>query len=215
MPTGCHAMFLPAPAKETASLQNSAVHHHGEVIHRTRAELLAGLDQVAGAPSDGGRLELIVRRPVPGERETLDAGELTLEDGLVGDGWLSRGSRHSPDGSAEPARQITLMNCRAAAMFAGDRSRWSLAGDQLYVDLDLSHDNVPAGTRLRIGTAVIEVSVEPHTGCQKFTERFGLEATRFLRSAEGKPYQLRGINARVIEAGTMAVGDSVQKVSAT
>lgn len=177
--------------------------------------MLAGLDQVAGAPSDGGRLELIVRRPVPGERETLDSGELTLEDGLLGDGWLARGSRHTADGSAEPARQITLMNCRAAALFAGDRSRWSLAGDQLYVDFDLSEDNVPAGTRLRIGTAVVEVSVEPHTGCQKFTERFGLEATRLLRSAEGRPFQLRGINARVVEPGMVNVGDSVQKAPVT
>jgi MOSC domain len=208
-------MFLPAATRETASLQDTAVLHHGDVGHRTRAELLAGLDQVAGAPSDDGRLELIVRRPVPGERETVDSGELTLEDGLVGDGWLARGSRHSPDGSAEPARQITLMNCRAAALFGGDRSRWVLAGDQLLVDFDLSEANVPAGTRLRIGTAVIEVSVEPHTGCQKFTERFGLEATRFLRSAEGRPYQLRGINARVVEAGTVSVGDSVRKVPLT
>jgi len=208
-------MFLSDAAEETASLRDSAVRHHDEVGHRTRAELLAGLDQVAGAPSDIGRLELIVRRPVPGERETLDAGELTFEDGLVGDGWLARGSRHSPDGSAEHARQITLMNCRAAALFAGDRSRWMLAGDQLYVDFDLSEYNVPAGTRLAIGAAVIQVSVEPHTGCQKFTERFGLEATRFLRSAEGKPYQLRGINARVVEPGTVSVGDSVEKVPVT
>jgi hypothetical protein len=208
-------MFLPAVTRETDSLQGSAVLHHGEVGHRTRAELLAGLDHVAGAPSDGGRLELVVRRPTPGARETLDCGELTREDGLVGDGWLARGSRQSPDGSAEPARQITLMNSRAAALFAGDRSCWALAGDQLYVDFDLSVDNVPAGTRLRIGAVVVEVSAEPHTGCQKFTERFGVEATRFLRSAEGGPYQLRGINARIVRPGTVSVGDSVEKVPVT
>lgn len=137
---------------------------------------------------------------------------LTLEEGLLGDGWLERGSRHSADGLAEVPRQITLMNSRAAALFAGDRSRWPQAGDQLYVDFDLSEGNVPAGTQLRIGTAVLEVSVEPHTGCQKFTERFGLDALRFLRSPEGKPFQLRGINSRVIEAGTVNVGDSVDKV---
>jgi MOSC domain len=174
--------------------------------------LLAGLEHVAQAPSDGGRLELIVRRPVPGERETLESAQLTLEEGLIGDGWLARGSRHSPDGSAELPRQITLMNSRAAALFAGDRSCWPLAGDQLYVDFDLSETNVPAGTQLRIGTVLLEVSVEPHTGCQKFTDRFGLAATRFLRSPEGQPFQLRGINARVVEPGTIDIGDSIDKV---
>lgn len=170
---------------------------------------------MAEAPSDGGLLELIVRRPEPGEREAIDSGELTLDNGLVGDGWLVRGSRHTPDGTAEVPRQVTLMNSRAAAMFAGDRSNWPLAGDQLYVDLDLSEDNLPAGTQLRIGTAVLEVSEEPHTGCQKFTERFGLDALRFLRSEEGKPFRLRGINARVVEPGTISVGDTVHKVSVT
>jgi len=158
-------------------------------------------------------LELIVRRPVRGQREVLESGQFTVEDGLVGDGWRVRGSRHSPDGSSEVPRQVTLMNSRAAALFAGDRSRWPAAGDQLYVDLDLSEDNLPPGTRVRIGTTMIEVSVEPHTGCQKFTERFGLEATRFLRSPEGKPLRLRGINARVIDPGSMTVGDPVEKMS--
>ena len=167
---------------------------------------------MARAPSDAGLLELIVRRPVPGERETIEAGELTFDEGLVGDGWLVRGSRQSPDGSAEVARQITLMNSRAAALFAGDRTQWPLAGDQLYVDFDLSEGNLPPGTRLRIGTATVEVSVEPHTGCQKFTQRFGLEATRLLASPAGKPLRLRGINARVIEPGTVCVGDAVEKV---
>ena len=153
-----------------------------------------------------------MRRPGPGERETVQSGELTSEDGLVGDGWLARGSRQSTDGSAEVPRQITLMNSRAAALSRAIVARWPIAGDQLYVDLDLSEDNVPAGTQLRIGTAVVEVSVEPHTGCQKFTQRFGLEATRLLRSPEGKPLQLRGINARVLDPGTVSVGDSVEKV---
>jgi hypothetical protein len=196
---------------ETVSLRFLSVLHDGGMGYRTRAELLAGLDHVARAPSNGGRLELIVRRPGPGERETVQSASLTLEEGLVGDGWLERGSRHTSDESAEFPRQITLMSSRAAALFAGDQSRWPQAGDQLYVDFDLSVGNVPAGTQLRIGTAVLEVSVEPHTGCQKFTERFGLEATRFLRSPEGKPFQLRGINARVVTAGTVSVGDTVDK----
>ena len=135
-----------------------------------------------------------------------------MDEGLVGDGWLARGSRQAPDGSAEVARQITLMNSRAAALFAGDRTQWPLAGDQLYVDFDLSETKLPAGTCLHIGTATVEVSVEPHTGCQKFTQRFGLEATRLLASPAGKPLRLRGIDAAVSKPGTICVGDAVEKV---
>ena len=215
MATDWHVQFLPDDAWETASPRGHVVRHHGAVGHRTTADLLAGLGHVAEAPSDGGLLELIVRRPAPGERETIASGELTTENGLVGDGWLVRGSGHTPDGSAEVPRQVTLMNSRAAEMFAGHRSNWPLAGDQLYVDFDLSEGNLPAGTQLRIGTAVLEVSEEPHTGCQKFTERFGLDALRFLRSEEGKPFRLRGINARVVRPGTITVGDAVDKVPVT
>jgi len=176
---------------------------------------LAGLPEVKGSPGDHGVLELIVRRPSPGEREVLEMGELTLQDGLAGDGWLVRGSRGTPDGSSEVARQLTLMNSRAITLFAGDRARWPLAGDQLYVDLDLSAANLPAGTRVRIGKAVIEISAEPHTGCQKFTERFGLAVSEFLRSTEGKLLRLRGINARVVEPGTVRQGDATAKVPVT
>jgi len=176
--------------------------------------LLAGLPAIEASPKDDGVLELIARRPTPGEREVLDAGELSTDHGLVGDGWLGRGSRQSADGSAEVNRQLTLMNSRAIALFAGDRAHWPLAGDQLYVDLDLSEANLPAGTRLRIGGAVIEISAEPHTGCQKFRERFGDDASQFLRSPEGKPWRLRGINARVIESGPVLVGDRIVKVPA-
>lgn len=172
------------------------------------------VSHIEASPSDAGTLELIVRRPVVGDREILDVGELTCEDGLVGDGWRQRGSRHTPDGSAELDRQLTVMNARAVAAVAGDRERWPLAGDQLYVDLDLSNDNLPPGTRLRIGTAVIEVTAEPHNGCAKFRSRYGPEATRFVNSPDGKRLRARGINARVVTPGTVRVGDEVRKAQA-
>jgi hypothetical protein len=176
--------------------------------HFTTAELEDRLADARAAPADVGRLELVVRRPEEGEREELEAGELDLEHGLVGDRW-SRGKRgRSPD----PATQLTLMAARAAELVAGARERWALAGDQLYVDLDLSEANLPPGTRLAIGDAVVELSAEPHTGCKKFVARFGMEAMLFVNSPEGRALRLRGANARVVEPGVVRPGDEVRKL---
>ena len=172
----------------------------------------AWLREVALSPTDNGRLDLIVRRPATGEREVLTSAELDLEVGLVGDNWLSRGSRSSADGSAELDAQLNIMNSRCARLVAQSDDRVPLAGDQLFVDIDLSPTNLPAGTRLRIGSAVIEVTAKPHTGCAKFTRRFGLEAHRWINGRVGKELRLRGICAKVVEAGTINTGDRITKV---
>ncbi|MCU1487104.1 MAG: hypothetical protein JWN67_3850 [Actinomycetia bacterium] len=179
--------------------------------HRSTAELLAGVDAVAGSPTDVGTLELIVRRPAPGQRDVPESAELSVEHGLVGDSWLGRGSRHTEDGSPEADRQLTIANARALALFTDDRARWPLAGDQLYVDLDLSDENLPPGTRLHVGEAVVEVTAAPHTGCAKFADRFGMDAARFVNSPDGLRLRLRGINTRVVVAGAIRQGDVVRK----
>ena len=178
----------------------------------TMAELEAGMEDVRRSPRDSGLLEMIVRRPRDDERETVESAELDQVRGLVGDNWKARGSKHSPDGSANLDMQLTIMNARTIALVAQDRERWPLAGDQLYIDIDLSDGNLPPGTRLALGTAVIEVSAQPHTGCRKFSARFGVEAMKFVNSPEGKQLHLRGINARVVQAGTIRVGDVVRKL---
>ncbi len=171
------------------------------VEHRSADELAAGLDEIRRSPTDRGTVELIVRRPAEDEREELDEGALDLEEGLVGDMWRRRGSSRMPDGSANPEAQVTLMNARAIELIAGGRERWPLAGDQLYVDFHLGVDNLPAGARLAVGSAVLEITAEPHTGCAKFSARFGSEALRFVNGAAGRPLRLRGVNARVVAAG--------------
>jgi len=176
------------------------------------AALEAGLAHVRAAPADRGVLELIVRRPAIDEREELDEAVLDLATGLVGDTWPQRPSKSMPDGSPDPAAQLTVMNVRMAALVAGSPERRRLAGDQLFVDLDLSIANLPAGARLAIGDAVIELSAKPHTGCAKFTARFGLEATRFINSPEGRELRLRGANARVLVPGAIRRGDEVRKL---
>jgi hypothetical protein len=169
----------------------------------------AQLDQVHDAPIDQGRLELIVRRPAVDEREILDDARLDLDRGLVGDRWATRDTARTP---AYLAAQLTVINTRLLAAIEPDRARWPLAGDQLYVDLDLCETHLPAGSRLSIGTAVIEVSEEPHTGCAKFSARFGSEALRWINSPIGRAHRLRGLNARVVEAGTIRAGDVVRRV---
>ena len=175
-------------------------------------ELEAGLGEIRRSPADEGVLELIVRRPQTDEREVLEVGELHTEEGLVGDSWSIRRSSRTGDGSPHPDTQLNVMNSRAIALVARDKARWPLAGDQLYIDLDLSDENLPAGTRLALGSAVIEVTAQPHTGCKKFVARFGLDAMKFVNSTVGKQLHLRGINARVVQPGVIRVGDVVRKI---
>ena len=182
-------------------------------LHLTEDELLAGLEHIRRAPPDGGRLELIVRRPAVGEREVLEEGELDVVDGLVGDTWRQRPSSRTPDRSPDPDCQINVMGARVADLVAGHPDRRALAGDQLFLDLDLSAANLPPGTRLGIGTAVIEVTAQPHTGCGKFVERFGLEAMKFVNSPAGRALNLRGINARVVQSGAVRAGDRARKLA--
>jgi MOSC domain-containing protein YiiM len=108
--------------------------------------------------------------------------------------------------------QINIMSARVIALVAMDRERWPLAGDQLFVDLDLSAHNLPPGTRLGIGEAVLEVTPLPHTGCAKFMARFGIDAVKFVNSPEGKELRLRGLNARVVQSGSIRAGDPVRKL---
>lgn len=180
--------------------------------HLTMAELEAGLDHIRQAPRDRGALEMIVRRPTIGQREVLDEGQLDLIVGLVGDNWQTKGSVSTLDGSSHRDKQLTIMGARVIALVAQTKHRWPLAGDQLYVDLDLSAENLPAGTRLTIGSAVVEVTAPLHTGCHKFRSRFGRDAMKFVNC--NKDLHYRGINAKVVEPGIVRVGDIVCKQSA-
>jgi hypothetical protein len=183
-------------------------------VHLTTAQLEAGLDHIRSAPPDGGRLELIVRRPAVDEREVLREGTLDLAEGLVGDTWRLRGSSRTPDGSAHPDMQLNVINARLSSLIAVDPERRALAGDQLHIDLDLSEANLPPGTRLAIGSAVIEVTEQPHTGCAKFRNRFGADALRFVNSPVGRQLRLRGLNAKVVVAGAIGQYDEVRKLPA-
>lgn len=180
--------------------------------HLTTAELEAGLDEIKLSPKNNGTLKLIVRRPKIGERDVLEEGRLDLITGLEGDTWNERGSSRMPDRTPHPDMQLNLINTRAIALIAQDPERWKLAGDQLFVDLNLSLENLPPGTRLSIGSAIIEVTDQPHTGCQKFVERFGRDAMLFVNSPVGRQLNLRGINAKVVQPGVIRVDDTVAKV---
>lgn len=180
--------------------------------HLSTDQLAAGLDDVMAAPKDAGVIEMIVRRPAELEREEVESGDINTIGGLEGDNWKTRGSTTTEDGSSNPETQLTLMNSRMTDLVAGSRERWALAGDQIYVDMDLSEDNLPAGTRLAVGSAIVEVSSTPHTGCAKFVRRFGVDAYRFVNTEQGLAMRLRGVNTRVVQDGRVAKGDVVEKL---
>ena len=180
--------------------------------HAELTLLEESLDHIRAAPADGGTVQLIVRRPAVDAREVVTEARLDVHEGLEGDTWLARGSSRTPGGGPIPDAQLTVMNARAAAAMAGERERWPLAGDQLYVDLDISRTNLPPGSRVQIGSAVIEFSEPPHTGCAKFSARFGVDALKFVNSEIGRELRLRGANCRVVVAGTVRTGDAIRKL---
>jgi hypothetical protein len=179
----------------------------------TLAELEAGLDEIRQSPKDAGVLRLIVRRPRVSAREVIAEGQLDPAAGLVGDTWSVRGGFRRRGATPDPDTQLNVMNARAIALLAQGEERWPLAGDQLFIDLDLSAGNLPPGTRLAIGSAIIEVTDEPHTGCGKFASRFGVDAVKFVNSPTGRQLRLRGLNARVVQPGVVRTGDIVKKVA--
>jgi len=182
------------------------------MAHTTATDLEAALPHIRSSPPDQGRLDLIVRRPAENDREVLEVGMLDPDQGLVGDTWRLRPSTRTADGSPHPDMQLNVMNTRVAAVVAGPPERWALAGDQLFVDLDLSESNLPPGTRLALGATVIEITDQPHRGCAKFSARFGAEALRFVNSPAGLQLRLRGVNARVVLGGPVSVGATVRRL---
>jgi hypothetical protein len=200
-----------AGAPEYALASGAAASENQGVEHLSRERLEAGLGQIRESPRECGRVVLVVRRPDIGQRELPDHAILDPLTGVDGDNWLTRGSTSTADGSASPDRQVTVMNARVAELVAGGSDRMALAGDQLYVDLDLSTDNLPAGSLLAVGQAVLRVSEAPHLGCAKFVERFGPEAMRFVNSRIGRQLRLRGMNTSVVVPGAVRLGDLAMK----
>ncbi len=183
-------------------------------VYRTLAELEDELPGIAASPADDGRLDLIVRRPASNVREVLDEGQLDPAQGLAGDAWRPRSSPRTPDPETQRETQLTLMNSRVIAAMAGDVSRWPLAGDQLFVDLELGAENLPPGTRLAIGgQAVIEIATVPHTGCAKFAGHFGVDALKFINGSAHRARRLRGVYAKVVRAGVVRAGDRVTRLA--
>ena len=167
---------------------------------------------VEASPRDRGVLRTIVRRPERDRREVVGEATLDLETGVVGDDWLARGSSTTPDGRANPDSQLTIMSVRVLAAVEPDASRWPLAGDNLLVDLDLSVANLPPGARIQIGETELVISETPHTGCAKFSGRFGGDALRWINSPLGRDLRFRGVNARVVRGGLVRVGDVILTV---
>ena len=182
------------------------------IKHLTTAELEAGLEDIRQSPKDDGKLDMIVCRPEIDSRKVLDFAVLDIDQGMIGDSWTRRGSSKTADGGPHPEMQITIMNSRVVALVAQEKERWPLAGDQLFIEMDLSKANLPAGSRIAIGSAILQVTEPPHLGCQKFVARFGAEAMKFVNSPLGRELCMRGIHARVVQNGTVCTGDIARKI---
>jgi hypothetical protein len=180
-------------------------------MHRSPEALQAGLPHILQSPRDGGRVDAIVVRPSTDGRQNLASCHFDVGSGAVGDRWVKRFPSPPLPGMSEQESQVTIMNSRAVQLLAGDRDRWALAGDQLYVDLHLGSDNLKTGDRLRVGSVVLEVTPMAHNGCRKFAARYGEAALAFVNSPEGKRLHLRGIYVRVVQPGVIQVGDLVRK----
>jgi len=176
------------------------------------AQLEAALDHIRESPKDNGVVEMIVRRPQVDTREVVDEAHFDVKDGLIGDSWMYRGSSKTADGGPHPEMQVTIMNSRVVDLVAQAKERWPLAGDQLFIEMDLGKANLPAGTRLSIGSAIIEVTEPPHLGCVKFVARFGADAMKFVNSEVGRELCMRGVHARVVQNGTVRTGDIARKL---
>ncbi|GAB1307409.1 hypothetical protein KH5_00920 [Urechidicola sp. KH5] len=180
--------------------------------HLSTEQITNGLEHIKQSPKESGKIELIICRPEENKREVLKEAQLDVELGVVGDNWKTRGSSRTTDGFGHPDMQINMMNARIISLIAQSKERWKLAGDQFYVDFDLSEDNIPPGTQLALGSAILERTEIPHLGCKKFVERFGLDAMKFVNSKEGKALNLRGVNLKVVKSGTVKTGDLITKL---
>lgn len=182
------------------------------IEHRSFSDLQAGLEKIKKSPNDNGMLYMIVVRSMKRERAVPWYCNLAPEFGLEGDHWSQGSWKSLPDGSPDPQVQVTLMNSRCLDLIATSKERWPLAGDNLIVDMDLSASNLKPGQKLSIGSAILEVSDIPHTGCMKFRDRFGVEALRFVSTKEARELRLRGVFARVVKAGEIRIGDHLKKI---
>ncbi len=178
------------------------------MTHAATRELEAKLDWLRESPKDGGKITCIMIRPRTNERVLLTTCEVSPGQGVHGDNWTQRYGSKTPD----PMAQITIMNTRMIELLGEGPDQQTLSGDQFFADMDLSEANLSVGQRLRMGTAILEISPKPHTGCSKFSKRFGADALRFVNSAEGRPLRLRGVYVKVVSAGSIEVGSTIEKI---
>jgi len=175
------------------------------VLYRSLADLEAGFQALPAPPKDLGRVALIVCRRAPGVHEPLDRVRITLEEAVPGDEWNRRPGR-------DPASQITVIRRDVSELIANGQPLTE-SGDNLVVDLDISTPNLPAGSRLRVGDAIVEVTPKPHNGCAKFLRRFGADALQFVQAPATRHHNLRGVHWRVIEPGDVWVGAEIRVLS--
>lgn len=178
----------------------------------TRAELDRAWPDIMAAPKDGAAIEMLCLRPAMGERRFVDEIHVTREEGIPGERWLTQPWMRLPGGQPDPAIQVSFLQRRVLDLVWRDREGTPHPGDTFVVDMDLSEANLPAGSLLQVGSAVLEVSTVFNNACAKWKKRYGDDALDWVRAYENKEFRPRGVLAKVHRDGVFRAGDRLTRI---
>ena len=180
----------------------------------SRIQLDQALPDVMAAPKDRAAIGMLCLRPERNQRKFVDQIEVSPQKGIAGERWLESPWLTTPEGAPHPGIQISILQQRVLDLVWQDRENTPHPGDTFVVDMDLSHDNLPVGQLLSVGTAILKVSDVFNDGCVKWKARYGAAAKDWIVADDHPKLRLRGVLCSVERAGLLKAGDFLTKIAA-